>query len=141
MRLFSGGHLAATRMHATWPEMTHGWARIYAGTARRRPAPIVAGLSWWLLAVGSSLPALAWGVASLALGGSPAWLGASAVHAGLVVALLAAVYRWAGQRWLLAVAYPFAGGAVVALLSIALRRCSGGSVAWRGSAVEIAQSS
>ena len=141
VRLFSGGHLAATRMHATWPEMTHGWARIYAGTARRRPGPIVAALAFWLVAVGSSLPALAWGVSAATSAGGTAWLVASAAHVAFVVALLGAVYRWAGQSPALAFAYPIAGGAVASLLSIALRRCRGGSVAWRGSAVEMAGSS
>ena len=37
-RFFMGAHLASTRMHSGLRGIFNGWARIFSGTARRRPS-------------------------------------------------------------------------------------------------------
>ena len=137
VRFLSGGHLASTRMHATLGQMFHGWARIYAGTARRRPARLIAAIGFLLVAGLSVWPALLYGI----LSANPYWLAAALAHLGLMTLTAALLYRWSGQRAWLAACFPLASIMACGILAFAVRRCATGRVEWRGSQVELSGSS
>jgi len=70
VRFMLGHNLGSTKMHDTWPRIFHGWARIFAGTARRSIWPILAVLFFlWVctMPVFAALwmPTTAWRVASI----------------------------------------------------------------------------
>ena len=137
VRFFSGAHLASTRMHATLRQMFHGWARIYAGTARRRPRRIAGALAFLLIGGLSVYPALLYA----ALSGRPAWLATAGFHLLLLTLIVGLLYRWSGRRAWRAVLFPLTAGMVCGILAFALRRCATGRVDWRGTQVELAESS
>ena len=137
VRFLSGGHLASTRMHATLGQMFQGWARIYAGTARRRPARLFGAMIFLLLPGLTAWPALAYAVASA----DRYWLAAAAAHVALSTAIAALLYRWSGQRVGFAALLPLAAATAAAALAFALRRCATGRVDWRGAQVDLSESS
>ncbi len=135
VRLLAGEHLAATRMHKTWRQLTHGWGRIFSGTSRRKPGRILAALP--VVAGGLAVyPALAAGVWELHTTGWPGWLVTASVHLAVLTAALALVYRWARLPMPLALAWPLGGLVLAYLLSFALRVCKTGISEWRGTAVQ-----
>ena len=69
-RFFAGAPLAATRMHTTLRQMFHGWARIYAGTARGRVGPLVLAMAVICVSWLSAYVGLAAGLVGLAGGGA-----------------------------------------------------------------------
>ena len=124
VRFLAGGHLVSTQMHATWPQILGGWARIYTGTADGRVGRIAAAL---LLCLGTLAPlALVW------LGGG--WAVAAGVHLALVTIWYLVVYKSVGWAWL-AIAWPATSLAMAVILAHATRRGLAGTVDWRGAAV------
>ena len=134
VRFLFGRHLARTRMHATPRQMFNGWARNFAGTARHRPAPLLAALAfvWLAAAAWAALPLAVWS-------GSTPWIAAAAVHLAFVWGILVVAYRDAGFRPALAAALalllPVTAVALSALLLNGVRACLGGTVRWRGDRV------
>ena len=135
VRFALGGHLASTRMHATPRQMFNGWARNFAGTARHRPGPLLVTLLmvWWAAAAWAILPV----TLVFAL---PIWAGLATLHLGIVVGVLARIYRDSGRSWAaslgLASLFPITAIALTALLLNGVRACLGGRVAWRGDTVQ-----
>jgi len=133
-RLFSGAHLAATRMHSSLRQMFHGWARIYCGTVRRRPGRIVGTMVFVLCSVLTVYPALAMGVFELATGArSGLLLPASTAHLVLMMLHVGLIYHWAGVGWMYALLMPATAAMLLAVLAFALRKCRTGRITWRGS--------
>jgi cellulose synthase/poly-beta-1,6-N-acetylglucosamine synthase-like glycosyltransferase len=128
VRILLGKHLAATRMHANFPQMLHGWGRIYSGSVRRNPARILAAMLFIVISGLSLYPAIAW---SLLQPGRP-WPLAATAHAALMTAYLAFVYRASGNRIRHALLYPVAAAYLLIFMTHALRLCRTGRYAWRG---------
>ena len=125
VKLFHGGHLVSTRMHATWRQVRHGWARIYTGTTEGRLWPIVIAAT---LAATAVLPlGLVW------LG--EGWTVAAGLHGAFVLVWLAFVYRGNRSSPGLALLAPATLVAMTVVLLNAVRRGLTGTVDWRGSAV------
>lgn len=133
VRFLAGGHLAATRMHTTLRHVFHGWARIYAGSARGSVWPMVRGvlvlLISWLSVYGGLI------VASITR--DEWWLGASVLHWALLTVVISLVYRWSGNRARYAVLFPLTGAMLLAILIFSIRRAISGKVDWRGSSLTI----
>jgi len=127
-RLALGGDIASTRMYSTAGQMFRGWGRIYSGMSRRRPWRILGAIAFLFACGFSAYPAIAWGIVT----GERGWLIASIAHLVLMTGALACIYRWSGNAMRYAVLFPFAAGAVVALLAFALKWCASGKVEWRG---------
>jgi cellulose synthase/poly-beta-1,6-N-acetylglucosamine synthase-like glycosyltransferase len=135
-RLFSGGHLAATRMHSTLGQMFHGWARIYCGTVRRRPGRILGAMLFMLCCVATVYPAVVQAVAELATSGEPGMLAAvSAAHLLLMTLHAGLVYHWAGVGWMHALLMPATAPMLFAVLAFTLHKCRTGGITWRGTEV------
>lgn len=129
-RLYSGDHLAETRMYDTLARMFKGWARIYSGASARRPWRILLG-SVFVLSGLSAFVMLPWAVLG---GGGLGWTALAAVHLAAVLAVMAAVYRWSGNSPWLAALFPVAGGFQLAFYSYALWWCATNRMEWRGTA-------
>lgn len=126
VRFLFGNHLAATRMHSTWQQMLNGWARIFSGTARRRPPRIIAALLFVLIAGFSLFPALAYGIVDWH------WLIVSLVHAGLTAFVVGMIYRGAQVPYRYVLFFPISAAALAIFLGYALRLCRTGRINWRG---------
>lgn len=127
-RLYSGDHLAETRMYDSLPRMFKGWARIYASASHRRPWRILLGM----LVVGSGMAAfaaVAWSVLSSA---GTAWTAAASVHLLTVLGVVASVYRWSGNSPWLALLFPLAATFQQAFYLYALWWCLTNRMEWRG---------
>ncbi|WP_428939536.1 glycosyltransferase [Fontivita pretiosa] len=132
-RLFSGAHLAATRMHSSLRQMFQGWARIYCGTVRLRPGRILAAMVFVVCSVLTVYPALAMGVFGLATSAeSGLLLAASTAHLVLMTLHVGLVYRWAGVGWMHALLMPATAPMLLAVLTFALHKCRTGRITWRG---------
>jgi glycosyltransferase involved in cell wall biosynthesis len=136
-RLFLGGHLGATRMHATLGELRRGWGRIFAGTAGYRPWRLLAALGVVIVSGLSVYPALAYAVWQSARGGDWQWPVAAGLHWTLMTAFLAHCYAATRcPRWHALV--PFVSFPVLLWLLVeGLRRCADRRFEWRGTAVRI----
>ena len=131
-RLYSGDHLAETRMYDSLGRMFKGWGRIYSGASGRRPWRILLGSG----VVVSGLAAfLAVPVALVGGAGLAGWqVGLTVVHLLAVVGCVAAVYRWSGNSPLLAVLFPLAAVFQLAFYGYALWWCFTNRMEWRGTA-------
>jgi cellulose synthase/poly-beta-1,6-N-acetylglucosamine synthase-like glycosyltransferase len=132
-RLFSGKELASTRMHTHLKQMFHGWARIFAGTSRKRIVPMIAAIFFLLLCVLSLYVAAAWAMWTMSL----PWLVAAAVHAAVMTFMFACVWRWSGNRWAHSLLLPISVPIEIAILIFSIRRALTGQVTWRGNSVTI----
>jgi cellulose synthase/poly-beta-1,6-N-acetylglucosamine synthase-like glycosyltransferase len=130
VRIFSGAHLAATRMHSSLRQMFHGWARIFSGTSRRNPRRIIGAIIFILASVLMVYPALGWGIAR-ALHGEYLWLTFSLVHFLLMTGYFMRVYRWSGNPMRSALLVPVSAVLMLAILVYALRKCQTGRILWR----------
>jgi cellulose synthase/poly-beta-1,6-N-acetylglucosamine synthase-like glycosyltransferase len=130
VRIFSGAHLAATRMHSNLRQMFHGWARIFSGTSRRSPRRIIGAIVFLLLAVLTVYPALGWGIYRT-LHGEYLWLTISLLHFLLMTGYLMRVYRWSGNLMRSALLLPVSAGLMLAIFVYALRKCQTGRILWR----------
>jgi cellulose synthase/poly-beta-1,6-N-acetylglucosamine synthase-like glycosyltransferase len=124
VRFLLGGHLVSTQMHATWPQVVRGWARIYTGSSGNRIGRIVTAL-WLAVGIFVAVPLL--------FAGSwwPWWAGLHLILAG---AWFGFAYASAGVAWMTPL-FPATAGAMVLILLNALRQARRGTVDWRGSAV------
>ena len=125
-RFCFGDHLAATKMHATFSKMVHGWGRIYSGSARRRQGPIIAAIAFVILAGFSVWPAMAYGINHY-----PLWTVAAVAHWILMSGYAALIYRRTGQSMWNALLFPFGQAVLLVLFGYALRMCRTGRVFWR----------
>lgn len=125
VRLYLGAHLASTHMHSNLRQMFHGWARIYSGTARRRPWRILYAM-WFVLTSGFSVyPALIYGLTN------PPWLAAASAHFVLMTLYLMLVYRWSGNPVRYALLAPISSAVMLAIFVFSLRKCWTGQITWR----------
>ncbi|HEY7088854.1 MAG TPA: glycosyltransferase family 2 protein [Tepidisphaeraceae bacterium] len=127
VRLLMGSHLASTRMHSTLHQMFNGWARIYSGTARRRPWRILLTMWFVLTAVFTLYPAIVYGLILM----SPVWLGWAAAHWVLMTLYLMLVYYWSGNPPRYALLAPISGAMMLAILAFSLSKCWTGRITWR----------
>ncbi|HRK31807.1 MAG TPA: glycosyltransferase family 2 protein [Tepidisphaeraceae bacterium] len=138
-RLFAAPHLVATRMHATAAELRSGWGRIFAGTSRFRPGPMIGAIAFLLVSGLSVYPMLAFGAYRATVLHDGAFLAAAGGHWILMTLFLAYTYhavRVGVAHGLLPIAsFPM----LIGLLWEGIRRCSDRKFAWRGTAVEIAR--
>jgi chlorobactene glucosyltransferase len=131
VRLYTGFHLARTRMQTNLHQIFHGWARIYSGTARRRPWPMVGGIVFVLLAVLSAIPML---ILSIALGDE--WgIAVAGAHLLIMHLYMLYTYRRAGVGMGWSFLLPIAGVMLIGMMGFAIRRCFGGTLVWRGTTV------
>lgn len=163
-RLLNGSHLAATRMHTNLTQMFNGWARIFAGTARGSVWPMVLAIAFLMACVLSLIPALVGGLAanvthfsysssSGASGFSQAyadvafadaslyWLGAAAIHWLLMTIISGFIWFWSGNSPFYALLLPLSIPTEIAILLHAIRKAISGNIDWRGSAVNVRQTS
>ncbi|MGC4031371.1 MAG: glycosyltransferase family 2 protein [Tepidisphaeraceae bacterium] len=137
-RFLTGPHLAATRMHTSLNQMFNGWARIFAGTARGSVWPMVRTIAFLLFCVMSLLPA----AIGVALTNHHAyWALAVGVHWLLMTAVLGFVWRWSGNSPAYALLTPVSVPIEIAILCFSIRRAISGKIDWRGSAVDVRQTS
>jgi cellulose synthase/poly-beta-1,6-N-acetylglucosamine synthase-like glycosyltransferase len=127
VRLMMAPHLAATRMHSNLRQMFNGWARIYSGTARRKPWRILCAMWFILTAVFTFYPALVYALATL----DGLWLAAAGAHFFLMTAWLMYVYRWSGNPMRHALLAAISGAIIFAILVYSLRKCQTGRITWR----------
>jgi cellulose synthase/poly-beta-1,6-N-acetylglucosamine synthase-like glycosyltransferase len=136
-RLYSGEDLAETRMYDTVERMFKGWGRIYSGASKRRPWRILGGMA----VVASGLAAFGvfgLGAAQSMLAGEMnLWAIWGAVHVAVVLACLAAVYRWSGNPGWLALLFPVAGVMQLAFYGYALWWCATNRMEWRGTSYSV----
>jgi chlorobactene glucosyltransferase len=128
VRLAWGGDIASTRMYSNVGQMFRGWGRIYSGLSRRRPWRIVTAIAFLLVGMLSAYPILIGAIVAH----NRDWAIASGVHVAVVTLMAAFIYRWSGNPTRYAIAFPFGGAAVLALLTFALKWCITGKVEWRG---------
>jgi chlorobactene glucosyltransferase len=138
VRLQFGQHLVSARMHATLPEMYAGWSRILAGTTSRRVRPLLGVVAWIVLCCASIVPAVVCG-ALVGPGERTPWLLGAGMHAILLVAFAARVYRASRQPLWLALLLPLAVPMVVSVYVRAIRTSRVGRIVWRATAVELAK--
>ena len=136
-RLLSGPHLAATRMHTSLRQMFNGWARIFAGTARGRIWPMARGIARLVFGGLSVFPAAGWAIGT----GSAAWAAAAGVHALLMLGVAGFAWRWSGNSPAYALLLPISVPIEIAILGYAIRKAVSGKIDWRGSAVDVRQTS
>ena len=136
-RFMAGRELAATRMHTHLAQMFNGWARIFAGTARGRVWPMVWTILFFVFCGLTVFPALAYAVATL----SPVWLAASLTHAAMMLVIGGLVWHWSGNSPLYALLLPISVPMEIAILVYSVRKAISGKIDWRGSAVDVRQTS
>lgn len=134
VRFFSGFHLGATRMHTTLPKIFRGWGRIFAGTSRRNPWPMLAAMAFIVGCVLSGYVTLLIGTARAAHGGGP-WLAVAVVHVAMMHAFVAFAYSKAGVPRRYHLLLPLAATMMLGVLGVGVRRCFGGTFEWRGTLV------
>ena len=162
-RFLAGRELAATRMHTNLPQMFNGWARIFAGTARGRVWPMGLAVGFLLLGVLSLAPAVVRGChtgewATIFATGPHGshqftpwsvtfwqhgvyWAAAAAIHWLLMTIVAAFVWRWSGNRPWYALLLPIGVVLEIVILVYAIRKAFSGKIDWRGSAVDLRQTS
>jgi cellulose synthase/poly-beta-1,6-N-acetylglucosamine synthase-like glycosyltransferase len=128
VRLYYGRDFASTRMHTTWRQLFHGWARIFSGVCNRKPWRILAAMAFVGVSGLSAYTALIAGV----IVGDWRWITLAVSHIVLITAVLAAVYHMSGNRKRFALAFPIAAGVLLAIYAFAIRACFTGKIAWRG---------
>jgi chlorobactene glucosyltransferase len=125
VRIFSGAHLASTRMHSNLKQMFSGWSRIYSGTPRRRPWKILWAM-WFILSAALTVyPAAILGARD------PKWLMPACTHFILMTGYLMLIYRWSGNRARFAFLVPLSAPLMLAILVYSLRKCQTGKIVWR----------
>jgi chlorobactene glucosyltransferase len=127
VRLMMAPHLASTRMHSNLHQMFNGWARIYSGTARRKPWRILCAMWFILTGVLTLYPAAAYGLITL----DWPWLVLAGAHFVLMTSWLMYVYSWSGNPMRNALLAPISGSMIFAILVYALRKCQTGRITWR----------
>ncbi len=127
-RLYTGAHLASTRMYDALGPMFKGWARIYSGCSDRKPWRIIAAMAFIVFA-GLSVYGV---LASAWLTGSESWFRAAAAHLVLMTLVLGLIYRWAGQAAAWALLFPVTAVMQLAFFVKALQWCATGKLDWRG---------
>jgi len=135
-RLFMGRDFASTRMYHAPREMFHGWARIFSGTARRRPWRLLGGAFFLIFCTLSAYLAIGWGVFRqyhpLDLPHTWGWTLAGCIHLMMVMMLIGLVYRFSGNRAWLAGLLPISSIAILAIFTFSLIKCVTGRTTWRG---------
>lgn len=131
MRFYMGAHLAATRMHARFDQMLHGWSRIYSGTARRRPWRILATIIAVIICVDSFWPALVLGPLHPLRGSLLLTLGVLMIHWTAATLFLRNFYRKSGNAGWYALLAPLSTSLMLVILLYSLRKCQTGKIVWR----------
>lgn len=134
VRLLSGFHLGATRMHTTLKQIFRGWGRIFAGTSRRNPLPMLAAMLFTIACVLSGYVLLVPGIVR-AIDGNWLWLAVSMVHLAMMHAYVAFTYGKAGVPRRYTLLLPLGAIMMLVVLGFGVRRCFGGSFEWRGTIV------
>ena len=137
MRLLAGRHLASTRMHETLGHMFNAWARIYAGSSRGSIWPMVRAMAFIVFCGLSVVPAATYAIASY----DPLWLSAVAAHSVLLFGINGLVWRWSGNNPLYSLLLPLSVPIELAILLYSIRKAISGKIDWRGSAVDLRQTS
>ena len=165
-RFLAGRELAATRMHTNLKQMFNGWARIFAGTARGHIWQMVLAIGFLVCCVLSLFPALAMigelgKTINFTWSGSPGssfiltsadysvslsphasyWLIAALVHWLLMTVLAGLVWFWTGNSVVYALLLPVSVPVEIAILIYSIRKAISGKIDWRGSAVDVRQTS
>ncbi|MGN6505924.1 MAG: glycosyltransferase [Tepidisphaeraceae bacterium] len=136
-RFFAGRHLASTRMHTDLRQMFNGWARIFAGTARGRVWPMVAAILFLVVSVLSVYPALGYAIAAR----SAAWGAAAGVHWLTMTIICSLIWVWSGNSPAFALLLPISVPIELAILSFSIRKAFSGQIDWRGSSVNVRETS
>lgn len=164
-RFLAGRELAATRMHTHLKQMFNGWARIFAGTARGHIWQMALAIGFLVCCVLSLFPALAMAVhiremdyawsqmpgsffstesTDYSIRLSPfaaCWLFAALAHWLLMTILAGLVWFWTGNSPLYALLLPISVPVEIAILIYSIRKAISGKIDWRGSAVDVRQTS
>lgn len=134
VRFLSGFHLGATRMHTTLAQIFRGWGRIFAGTSRRSPWPMLAAMAFIVLCTLSGYGALLLGVAR-ARQDDPSWLAVALLHLAMMHGYLAFAYAKARVPPRYSALLPLSATLMLGVLGVGVRRCFGGAFEWRGTVV------
>lgn len=137
VRVSWGADFAAVRMYDSLPSILRGWARIFYACSVGRPWRIVLGMAFLLVNCYSAYAAIAWG----AWRGDAHWLGAGAIHLGVMSTVLAVMYSWSGNPRRNALLFPLGGAMLAAIFAKALRMCFTHELTWRGTRYTAAHSS
>ncbi len=132
-RFLAGRHLASTRMHTHLRQMFHGWARIFAGTARGSVWPMVLTIAFLIVCVLSVYVAGAWWLA----GGAWWWGVAAGAHLVLMTVQLGLIWFWTGNSPLYALLAPISVPIEIAILGFSIRKAVSGRIEWRGSQLSL----
>lgn len=136
-RFAAGRHLASTRMHTHLGQMFHGWARIFAGTARGSVRPLILAIGFLFFSVLSVYPAIGFAISVH----SDAWFIAGISHWLLMTICLGFVWIWSGNSPAWALLLPVSVPIEIALLIFSIHRTQRGNVAWRGTDVNLRNTS
>ncbi len=132
-RFAAGRQLASTRMHTSLNQMFHGWARIFAGTARASVWPMFLSIGFILLCVVSAYPAIAYAFAVH----SNAWFIAGISHWLLMTICLGFVWIWSGNSPAFALLLPLSVPIEIAILGYSIRKANSGKIEWRGAQLSL----
>ena len=136
-RFYAGRHLASTRMHTSLRQMFHGWARIFAGSARGSVWPMVLGIAFLFLSVLS-----AYIVAGVALAiDDKLLLQTAGVHWLLMTIACAFIWHWSGNRIIYALLLPISATIELAILFFTIAKSWRGHVEWRGMKIDLRKTS
>ena len=128
VRLYYGRDFASTRMHTSWRQLFHGWARILSGVTKRRPWRIFAAMAFVGASGLSAYLALIYG----AISGDTGWIALALSHLLLITIVLSVIYHLSGNARRYALAFPLAAPVMIAIYAYAARACFTGKIAWRG---------
>jgi len=135
-RLFMGREFASTRMYSQPRAMFHGWARIFSGTARRRPWRLLIGSFFLIFCTLSAYLAIVWGIFRMIhpsdVPHTWGWLASGLVHLALVTTLIGLIYRFSGNPRRLALLLPASAMGILAIFAFSLWKCITGQTSWRG---------
>ena len=95
---------------------------------------IVAAMVFLIASCLSAYAALAWAILHPV---DSRWLIASCVHLGVMIGLVALIYRWSHNASRYAMLFPLSGGILLAMLAFALRLCRTGKVLWRNTTYDL----
>ena len=137
VRFFAGRHLASTRMHTHLKQMFNGWARIFAGTARGRVWPMLITIGFLLFSVLSVYPVFVYAIVAHA----KPWLIAAVAHWVAMTTLCCFIWIWTTNSPVYALLLPISVPIEIAILIYSIRKAFSGQIDWRGSSVNLRDTS
>jgi cellulose synthase/poly-beta-1,6-N-acetylglucosamine synthase-like glycosyltransferase len=136
-RFYAGRHLASTRMHTSLRQMFHGWARIFAGSARSSMTPILIGILFLCLCV---LSVYVIGIYAL-FTREDTLLQTAFIHWLLMTIACCFVWHWSGNHWWYALLLPISVPIELAILCFTIIKSYTGVVEWRGMKIDLRKTS